>query len=74
MKDTFHDRTIKMKTFQDILGGSAEIPFKVSKIIGSGNIHQKGVWLNVRDVSGQKETKGLMKVAINDWKDYVSVR
>jgi hypothetical protein len=43
-------------------------------ISGSGNIHHKKMWLNLRDVTRQENTKGIMSVAINDWRDYVSVK
>lgn len=74
IEDTFLGSNNKIKNFQNIFGKSAESPFKPTQISGSGNIHQKKMWLNVRDVSGPEETKGMMKVAINDWKDFVSVR
>ena len=63
-----------MKTFQDVIGYGVGSSFKALKIDGSGNIHQKQLWINVRDVTGPEETTGLISAAINDWKDYVSVR
>jgi hypothetical protein len=67
-----------------MLGFSGESIFKPKSIIGSGNIHHKKMWLNVRDVRGTVRhdawecqrcvSEGLLRVAINEWKDYVSVR
>jgi hypothetical protein len=74
IENTFHDGDSKMKTFKEMLGNDAQKPFKPMTITGSGNIHQKKMWLNVRDVTGPEAAKGIMRVAINDWKDYVSVR
>jgi hypothetical protein len=74
INETFYKHNPKMQAFHDILGNDMKSSFKVSKISGSGKIHQKKMWLNVRDGTGQVDAKGLMSVAINDWKDYVSVR
>jgi hypothetical protein len=72
--DTFHDSNPKMKDFIEILGNNQPGSFKAMKIHGSGHSHQKLMWLNVKDVTSKEITKGSMNVAINDWKDYVSVR
>jgi hypothetical protein len=72
--ETFNDVNDKIKDFKRILGTSLDKAFEVKRISGSGNIHQKKMWLNVRDAINQKEIKGSMSVAINDWRDYVSVR
>jgi hypothetical protein len=74
IEETFKDDNIKMKQFKELLGGEEKRPFKPMTISGSGTIHHKKMWLNVRDVTGVNEKKGIMSVAINDWKDYVSVR
>jgi hypothetical protein len=115
IEDTYEDNSNKMMDFKKMLGVSGERPFKPKSIIGSGNIHHKKMWLNVRDVRGtvhpsrgeagtktdnqmwlnvkdvhgtanpgRKEagtqaarvahSEGLMRVAINEWKDYVSLR
>jgi hypothetical protein len=74
IEDTFIDSNKRMRKFKEMLGRDEKIPFKPMTISGSGNIHVKKMWLNVRDVTGKEESKGIMSVAINDWKDYVSVR
>jgi hypothetical protein len=74
IEDTFEDNKSKIKSFKEMLGSDAKGPFKPMHISGSGNFHAKEIWLNVRDVSGQKGANGMMSIAINDWKDYVSVR
>jgi hypothetical protein len=63
-----------MTEFLEILGDKEERSFQPTKIHGSGNIHQKKMWLNVRDVSGPGKNKGLMTAAINDWRDFAAVR
>jgi hypothetical protein len=72
--ETFKDSNNKMKQLKVVLGNNDKNPFKPMKISGSGNNHHKEMWLNVRDVTGVKDGKGVMSVTINDWKDYVSVR
>jgi hypothetical protein len=74
ISETFYTHNEKMHAFRDILGNDITKSFKVSKISGSGNIHHKKIWLNVRGGTGKIDDRGLMSVAINDWKDYVSVR
>jgi hypothetical protein len=74
IEDTFDDSSTKMIQFKEMLGSDDKSSFKPMKISGSGNIHHKKMWLNVRDVAGPEEAKGIMSVAINEWKDYVSVR
>jgi hypothetical protein len=65
----------KIKDFKNILGAHVDNGlFKRKKISGSGNIHQKKLWLNVRDANSQAEIQGHMNVAINDFRDYVSVQ
>jgi hypothetical protein len=71
---TYEDSNNKIKDFKEMLGVGREGPFKPMTISGSGNIHHKKMWLNIRDVRGRAESEGLMRVAINDWKDYASVR
>jgi hypothetical protein len=74
IEDTYEDSNVKMKSFKLVLGSPSKKPFRPMNITGSGNIHLKEMWLNVRGVSDGKRAKGMMSVAINDWKDYVSVR
>jgi hypothetical protein len=74
IEDTYENSNSKMKSFKSLLGSASKIPFRPMNISGSGNIHLKKMWLNVRDVSNKKRAKGMMSVAINDWKDYMSVR
>jgi hypothetical protein len=74
IEDTYQDSNNKMKDFKEMLGVEGEGPFKPMAISGSGNVHHKKIWLNVRDVRGRAESEGLITVAINEWKDYVSVR
>jgi hypothetical protein len=74
IEDTYEDSNVKIKSFKLLLGSASKRPFRPMNITGSGNIHLKKMWLNVRDVSDGKRTKGMMSVAINDWEDYVSVR
>jgi hypothetical protein len=74
IEDTFDDSNMKMKQFKKMLGTDEKRPFKPMPISGSGNIHHKKMWINVRDVTGLKEARGIMSLAINDWKDFVSVR
>jgi hypothetical protein len=74
IEETYEDSNTKMKDFKKMLGVGGKSPFKPKLISGSGNKHHKKMWLNVRDVRGQVETEGMIRVAINDWKDYVSVR
>jgi hypothetical protein len=59
--EVFEDKQVKVKS-------------KPVKISGSGNIHRKDLWLNVRDITKMKGHKGTALVAINDWRDPVSVR
>jgi hypothetical protein len=72
--ETFYQDNDRMRTFQTVIGQNMDTSFRASKISGSGNIHRKELWLNVRDVSGPEESTGMISGAINDWKDYVSVR
>jgi hypothetical protein len=74
IEDTFIDSNERIRTFMEMLGKDEKIPFKPMTISGSGNIHLKKMWLNVRDVTGKEDSRGIMILAINDWKDYVSVR
>jgi hypothetical protein len=74
IEDTFEDSNDKMKSFKEMLGSTGQIKFKPIVISGSGNIHHKKIWLNVRDVTGIAESRGTMSVAINGWRDYISVR
>jgi hypothetical protein len=74
ISEMYHNVNDKMKEFKNILGSSHTSLFNARKIGGSGNIHQKKLWINVRDVTQQKETKGIVSVAINEWRDPVSVR
>ncbi len=48
-------------------------PNKVLKITGSGNIHRKHFYLNLRNPTDRR-LKGFMKVALNQWRDAFSVR
>jgi hypothetical protein len=52
----------------------AEDKTKPVKIYGSGNIHRKEMWINVRDITNIKGRKGSALIAINDWRDPVSVK
>jgi hypothetical protein len=75
ISETYNDNGGRIGEFIKILGTHKNAPLKGGgKISGSGNIHQKKLWLNVRDATLQKETQGQMSVAINDWRDYASVR
>jgi hypothetical protein len=74
IEDTFEDSNNKMESFKEMFGSEDKRPVKPKPIIGSGNIHAKEICPNVRDVSSQVGANGMMSVAINDWKDYVSVR
>jgi hypothetical protein len=71
--DTYINSNQRMTDFIEILDHNSG-SFKALKITGSGNSHHKTFWLNVRDVTNMKITKGLVNVAINDWRDYASVR
>jgi hypothetical protein len=62
-----------MKEFIEVLDTKSG-PTTPVRILGSGHIHNKEMWLNVRDTTSQEESKGRTRVAINDWKDFVSVR
>jgi hypothetical protein len=65
----------KIKDLKNILDAHVDNGiFERKTIRGSGNIHQKKFWLNVRDANSQAEIQGQMSVAINDFRDYVSVR
>jgi hypothetical protein len=65
----------KMKDFKNIFGAHMDSGLSQPKTIsGSGNIHQKELWLNVRDANTLGHIQGQMSVAINDFRDYVSVR
>jgi hypothetical protein len=72
MINTFHDSNNRMKQFIKILGLPTNNTFKSVKISGSGNKHMKKLWLNVRDTTGY--VRGMMQVAVNEWKDYISAR
>jgi hypothetical protein len=74
IEETFNDNSERIKRFKELLGSHQNRPFQPMVISGSGNIHHKNIWLNVRDVTSKDEAKGIMSVAINDWKDSVSVR
>jgi hypothetical protein len=74
IKDTFDDRSNKMTQLKEMLGSNSKSSFKPMTISGSGKIHHKKMWLNVRDVTELRDARGIMSVAINDWKDYISVR
>jgi hypothetical protein len=74
LKLTFSNANDKIKDFKRILGASDAGRFDVKRITGSGNDHQKKMWLNVRDITSQIETEGTMIVSINGWRDFVSVR
>ena len=49
--------------------------FSIIKICpqGSGGLHKTTLWVNLRNPA-QMQKKGFMKVALNDWMDYYSVR
>jgi hypothetical protein len=74
IEDTFSDSNNKMKNFKEMLGSTVRGKFKPILISGSGNIHHKKIWLNVRDVTGMVNTRGIMRVSINGWRDFISVR
>jgi hypothetical protein len=74
IKMTFSDVNDKIKDLKRNIGASCDERFDVKRITGSGNHHQKKMWLNVGDVTSQIETAGTMKVSINGWRDFVSVR
>jgi hypothetical protein len=74
IKMTFSDANENIKDLKKILGASYNGRFDVKRITGSGNHHQKKMWLNVRDITSQIETEGTMIVSINGWRDFVSVR
>jgi hypothetical protein len=71
--NTYKDDNKKMKEFIDVLDSKSG-PTTPMKISGSGHIHKKQMWLNIRDITSQVISKGRTRVAINDWKDYISVR
>jgi hypothetical protein len=62
-----------MDTFSRILDSRTGTR-KPLKIEGSGTMFTKEFWLNVRDVAGKGRERGIMRVAINNWLDYFSVR
>jgi hypothetical protein len=62
-----------MDTFSRILDNRTGTR-KPLKIEGSGTVFSKEFWLNARDVSARGREKGIMRVAINNWNDYFSVR
>jgi hypothetical protein len=73
MINTFHDNNNRMNQFIKFLGRPTNNTFKAVKISGTGNKHMKKLWLNVRQNHALANT-GVMNVAINDWKDYISAR
>jgi hypothetical protein len=72
MINTFHDNNKRMKEFIKILVQPTNNTFEAVKFSGIGHSHIKTAWINVRDSTGKQ--RGTINVAINDWKDSVSVR
>jgi hypothetical protein len=72
MINTFHANNNRMKEFIKILVQPTNNAFKAVKISGTGVSHIKSVLINLRDITGKQ--RGAINVAINDWKDSVSVR
>jgi hypothetical protein len=72
MINTFHDSNNRMKEFIKILVQPTNNTFEADKISGTGSSHNKLLLINARDSTGKQ--RGAINVAINDWKDSVSVR
>jgi membrane protease subunit (stomatin/prohibitin family) len=72
MINTFNVNNNRMKEFIEILVTPTNNTFEAVKISGTSSSHTKKVFLNVRDFTGKQ--RGTIHVALNDWKDSVSVR
>ena len=72
--NTIDKRVRSFVDMLDDLNDSNDLPNRVK---GSGNLNSAHFWLNVRDVSDNglvEYSRGSVTLAINNWKEYFSVR